>query len=65
MNITKAQIVELLRSRGSNNQAEQAESDLPDTMDTDRDAGLFDRFGLDVGDLIKRFGAGGLGDLLK
>jgi hypothetical protein len=65
MNIDKAQIVELLRSRGDNEQADQADLDLPDTVDTDNDGGLLDRFGLNIGDLLKKFGGGGLGDLLK
>jgi hypothetical protein len=65
MNIDKAQIVELLRSRGDNEQADQADLDLPDTVDTDYDGGLLDRFGLNIGDLLKKFGGGGLGDLLK
>ncbi len=65
MNIDKAQIVEMLRSRGDNDQADQADRELPDQVDTDRDSGLLDRFGLDIGDLMKKFGGGGgIGGLL-
>jgi hypothetical protein len=64
MNIDKRQIVELLRSNGDHDKADQADLDLPDTVDTDKDAGLLDRFGLDIGDLLKKFGGGGLGKLL-
>ena len=65
MNIDKSQIVELLRSNGDHDKAAQADLDLPDTVDTDRDRGLLDRFGVDLGDLLKKFGAGGgLGNLL-
>jgi len=65
MNIDKAQIIELLRSRGDDQHADQADRELPDTVDTDKDGGLLDRFGLDIGDLLKKFGGGGLGNLLK
>lgn len=64
MNIDKSQITELLRSRGDNVKADEAERDLPDEIDTDRDGGLLDRFGLDIGDLAKKFGGGGLGKLI-
>jgi hypothetical protein len=63
MNIDKNQIVELLRSNGDHAKADQADLDLPDSIDTDRDEGLLDRFGINVGDLVKKFG-GGLGNLL-
>ena len=36
----------------------------PTPIDTDRDGGLLDRFGLDIGDLLEKFGGGGLGKLL-
>jgi hypothetical protein len=64
MNIEKSQILDLVRSRGDHDQAQQADGELPDQVDTDRDAGLLDRFGLDIGDLLKKFGGGGLGKLL-
>lgn len=64
MNIDKSQILDLLRSRGDHDQAQQADRELPDQVDTDRDGGLLDKFGLDIGDLLKKFGGGGLGKLL-
>ncbi len=64
MNIDKSQILDLLRSRGDTDKAEEADRELPDQVDTDRDSGLLDRFGLDIGDLVKKFGGGGLGKLL-
>jgi len=64
VNIDKSQIVELLRSSGDHAKADEADLDLPDTIDTDRDRGLLDRFGLDIGDVLKKFGGGGLGKLL-
>lgn len=65
MNIDKSQILDLLRQRGDQGQVEQADRDLPDQVDTDRDGGLLQKFGLDIGDLLKQFGgSGGLGKLL-
>lgn len=64
MNIDKSQIVDLLRSRGDGAKADEAERDLPNEVDTDRDGNLLDRFGLDIGDLMKKFGGGGIGKLL-
>lgn len=64
MNIDKAQILELLRSQGSQDQADKADRELPDEVDTDRDAGLLEKFGVNIGDLLKKFGGGGVGKLL-
>ena len=64
MQIPKEQILELLRSRGDNDKANQADGELPDQVDTDRHAGLLEKYGIDVHDLLSRFGAGGIGDKL-
>jgi hypothetical protein len=65
MNIDKNQILELLRSQGDEGKAQQADQELPDQVDTDRDAGLLSRFGIDPMDLVKKLGGGGgLGGLL-
>ncbi len=65
MNIDKSQIIDLLRSQGDSDKADQADAELPDEVDTDRDKGLLDKFGLDVGDLVSKFGGGGgLGGLI-
>lgn len=65
MNIDKSQILDLLRSKGDQAQVDQADRELPDQVDTDRDGGLLERFGLNIGDLLKQFGGGGgLGKLL-
>ncbi len=61
MKIDKSQIADLLRLRGDYARAEEAEWDLPDQIDTDRDGSLLDRFGLDVADLLKKFRGGGGG----
>ena len=57
MEIPKDKILDLLRQRGDNEKADQADSELPDQVDTERDAGLLEKFGIDPQDL-----AGGLGD---
>ena len=65
MNIDKSQILDLLRSQGDDDKADQADRELPDQVDTDRDGGLLSKFGLDIGDLIGKLGGGGgLGKLL-
>ena len=59
MNIDKNQILGLLRSQGDDRKAQQADQELPDQVDTDRDAGLLSTFGIDPMDLVKRLGGGG------
>jgi hypothetical protein len=57
--IDKNAILDLLRERGQQEQASQAEQELPDQVDTDQDAGLLQRFGLDPQELLQRFMGGG------
>ena len=64
MQIPKEQILELLRSRGDDDKAKQADGELPDQVDTDQHAGLLEKYGIDVQDLLSRFGGGGIGDKL-
>jgi hypothetical protein len=64
MNIDKDQILQLLRSQGDDAKAQQADQELPDQVDTDRDSGLLAKFGIDPMDLVKKLGGGGLGGLL-
>ena len=63
MEIEKAQIIELLKSRGEDAKAQQAEGDLPDKVDTDKDSGLLEKYGLNAQDLMGKLpgGLGGLG----
>ena len=63
MEIPKEQILDLLRQQGDHDKAGQAEKELPDTVDTDRDQGLLARFGIDPQDLIGKLGGGLLGGL--
>ena len=67
MMIDKQQILDLLRNQGRQDQAQQADSELPDQVDTDQDAGMLQRFGINPADLIAKFtggGEGGLGGVL-
>jgi hypothetical protein len=57
--IDKNMVLDLLRERGQQDQASQAEQELPDQVDTDRDSGLLQRFGLDPQELLQRFMGGG------
>lgn len=51
MQIPKEQILEFLKSRGDQSQADQAGSELPDQVDTDKDSGLLSKFNIDPKDL--------------
>ena len=59
MQLDKNMILDLLRERGQQDQADQAAQQLPDQVDTDRDAGLLQRFGIDPQELIQKFMSGG------
>jgi hypothetical protein len=61
MEIPKDMILKLLRERGQGDKAEEADKELPDQVDTEQHKGLLDKFGLDVGDLMKLVGGGGGG----
>jgi hypothetical protein len=61
MQLDKSMIVDLLRQRGDQQTADQADQELPDQVDTDQHAGLLQRFGLDPAELLARFTGGGSG----
>ncbi len=66
MQIDKNQILELLRNQGDDAKAQQADQELPGTVDTDQHAGILEKLGLSPMDLISKLGGGGggLGGLL-
>lgn len=59
MQFDKSQILGLLRSQGNDSTADQADRELPDQVDTDRDAGLLQRFGLTPMEIIGALAGGG------
>jgi len=67
MQIPKDLILSVLRDRGQDDQAAQADQELPGQVDPDQHAGLLQKFGLDPADLIKLAtggsGGGALGGL--
>jgi hypothetical protein len=66
MQLDKNQIIEFLRSQGDQDKAQQAEQELPQQVDTDRDSSLLTRLGLDPQELIGRLtGGGDLGGIFK
>jgi hypothetical protein len=63
MQIPKDKILELLRERGQNDQAEQADKELPDQVDPEQHGGLLEKYGVDPKDLAGKL-PGGVGDKL-
>ena len=59
MNIDKETILNMLRSNGQDADADRAQQDLPDQVDTDQHAGMLQRFGINPADLIAKLTAGG------
>jgi hypothetical protein len=58
MQIPKEQILDLLRRQGKDDQVGEADQQLPDQVDTEKDAGLLQKFGVDPGDLLSKLGGG-------
>lgn len=52
MEIDKKQIMDLLKNRGEQDKATQAESDLPDTVDTEKHADNLGKLGVNPQDLL-------------
>ena len=64
MEFDKETIVNFIKEHiGDNNKADEADRELPDKVDTERDAGLLDRFGVNPQDLLGKLG--GVTDLFK
>ena len=58
MEIPKDKILDLLKQQGKSDQAQQAEQELPDQVDPERDSGLLAKFGIEPQDLLSKFGGG-------
>jgi hypothetical protein len=61
--IDKDMVIEFIKSKVGDDEARRAERELPERVDTEKDAGLLSRFGIDAGDLLDKL-PGGLGDKL-
>ena len=67
MQIDKSQVLDLLRQQGEDDKVQQADQELPSTVDTEQHAGIMAKLGLDPADLVQKLAGGaggGLGGLL-
>ena len=66
MQIDKNTVIELLKTLGKHEEANRAQSELPEQVDTERHSGLLSKFGVDSSMLsgLTGGGAGGAGGLL-
>jgi hypothetical protein len=69
MQLDKSMILDFLKEQGQNQQAQEAEQQLPDKVDTEKHASLLSNLGVDVPTLLAKVGgggglAGGLGGLM-
>jgi hypothetical protein len=62
--LDRSELVRLLRTQGENDIADQAESQLPEEVDTDRDGDRLDALGLDRTELLAKLAAGGFGNTI-
>jgi hypothetical protein len=56
MEIPKDQILQLLRSRGEDQKADQAQGELPDQVDPEKHADLLQKLGIDPQELLSSLG---------
>lgn len=58
MKFDRSTIVNFLKEQGDHAKAEQANQELPEEVDHERDAGLLQRLGIDPQDLLRKFAGG-------
>lgn len=58
MEIPKAQVLDMIKQKGKGDQADQADKELPDQVDPERDAGMLSKFGVEPKDLLGKVGGG-------
>jgi hypothetical protein len=54
--ISKDQILQLLRDRGDHDKADQADQQLPDQVDPEQQSDLLEKFGINPSDLLRDIG---------
>ena len=64
MHIDRAKLVQLLHTEGDNEQAEKVAAQLPEQIDTDRDADALAAVGLDPTQLMAKLAGGAFGSTL-
>ena len=65
MEISRTELVRVLRTEGDNGTADAVESGLTDQIDTERDGDALVAAGLDRTQLMAKLAGGGLGGTLK
>ncbi|WP_299953421.1 hypothetical protein [uncultured Modestobacter sp.] len=64
MQISREQLVQVLRTEGDNDTADRVEAGLPEQIDTDRDADALTAAGLDRTQLMAKLAGGAFGGTL-
>jgi hypothetical protein len=64
VHIERAKLEQLLHTEGDNDTAEKVAAQLPEQIDTDRDADALTAVGLDRTRLMAKLAAGGIGGAL-
>ncbi|KGH47039.1 hypothetical protein IN07_09185 [Modestobacter caceresii] len=65
MQISREQLVQVLRTEGDNDTADKVEGDLPEQIDTDRDGDALAAAGLDRTQLMAKLAGGAFGGTLS
>ena len=65
MQISKERLLEVLRTQGDNDTADEVAAGLPDEIDTDRDADALNAAGLDPTQLMAKLAGGSFGSTLS
>lgn len=57
MKIDRQQVLDMLRNSGDDQKAQEADRELPQTVDTEKreDANLLEKLGIDPSDLVRKF----------
>jgi hypothetical protein len=58
MEIPKDKIIEMIKQQGKGDQVDQADKELPDNVDPERDSSILEKFGLKPQDVLSKLGGG-------